>query len=88
MAPLLNVFADNNSAISPTAPFHRLTFLRIDAILAPALLGSLFVNYYMVYKSIGFLIGFGIFGDPILTPSLQWLNKNYPGWIQLLEPKK
>ncbi|TGO15620.1 hypothetical protein BTUL_0038g00510 [Botrytis tulipae] len=75
------------NAISPTPPFPKLTFLRIDAVLVPAFLMSLFVSYYMVYKGIGFLIGFGIFGDPILAPSLQWLNQNYPNWKELLEPK-
>ncbi|TGO53672.1 hypothetical protein BOTNAR_0289g00120 [Botryotinia narcissicola] len=75
------------NAISPTPPFPKLAFLRIDAVLVPAFLISLFVSYYMVYKGIGFLIGFGIFGDPILTPSLQWLNQNYPSWKELLEPK-
>ncbi|PQE09162.1 Proteasome subunit beta type protein [Rutstroemia sp. NJR-2017a WRK4] len=64
-----------------------MAFLRINALLAPAFLISLWVNYYMVYKGIGFAIGFGIFGQPILAPSLQWLNRNYPNWMELLEPK-
>jgi hypothetical protein len=88
VTPLIYAFADDDSAMSPTPPFHHLSFLRMDAVLVPALLVSIFVNYYMVYKSMGFAIGFGIFGDPILTPSLQWLDRNYPGWTQLLEPKK
>ncbi|PQE27948.1 Proteasome subunit beta type protein [Rutstroemia sp. NJR-2017a BBW] len=75
------------NAISPTPPFHKMTFLRINALLAPAFLISLWVNYYMVYKGIGFAIGFGIFGQPILAPSLHWLNRNYPNWMELLEPK-
>jgi len=62
--------------------------LRIDLVLAPAFLASFFVTYYMVYKSTGFAIGFMLFGDPILTPSLQWLNKHYPKWMEVLEPKK
>jgi hypothetical protein len=49
---------------------------------------SLFVNYYMVYKGIGAGIGFALFGDPIITPAWQWLNRNYPNWMELLEPKK
>jgi hypothetical protein len=86
--PVMYDVADSDSAISPTPPFHRLSFLRIDAVLAPTLLVSLFVNDHMVYKATGFAIGFGIFGDPILTPSLRWLNRNYPGWVELVEPKK
>lgn len=42
----------------------------------------------MIYKATGFAIGLGIFGDPVLTPSLEWLNRNYPKWVELLEPKK
>ncbi|KAF7959421.1 hypothetical protein EAE96_001040 [Botrytis aclada] len=75
------------NAILPTPPFPQKAFLRIDAILVPAFLMSLFVSYYMVYKGVGFVIGFGLFGDPILTPSLQWLNQNHPNWKELLEPK-
>lgn len=80
--------ADHGSAISPTYPFNKLTYLRIDALLGPVFLASIFINYYMVYKGIGLAIGFAIFGDPILTPGLKWLNRNYPSWPQLLEPKK
>ncbi|KAF7917533.1 hypothetical protein EAE99_009199 [Botrytis elliptica] len=84
------------NAISATPPFPKMAFLRIDAVLIPIFLMSLFVSYYMVgavsrfqnsYKGIGFFIGFGVFGDPILTPSLQWLNQNYSNWKELLEPK-
>lgn len=42
----------------------------------------------MVYKGTGFAIGFGVFGDPILTPALTWLNSKFPMWMELLEPKK
>lgn len=53
----------------------------------PALLISLFVNYYFVYKATGFAIGFVIFGDPVITRSLEWLNTNQPRWLETLEPK-
>jgi hypothetical protein len=49
---------------------------------------SLFVNYYMVYKGITAGIGFVLFGGPILSPAMEWLNRNYPNWPELLEPKK
>lgn len=62
--------------------------MRLVAVLAPAFLGSLFINYYMVYKGIGAGIGFVLFGDPILTPAMDWLNRNYPTWMEQLEPKK
>ncbi|KAI9653333.1 MAG: hypothetical protein M1829_001318 [Trizodia sp. TS-e1964] len=75
------------NAISPTSPFSRFSFIRMDGVLLPLFLGSFLVDYYMVYKGLGFAIGFAIFGDPILTPSLKWLNRNYPNWMELLEPK-
>ena len=52
------------------------------------LLLSLFVNYYLVYKCIGFAVGFGLFGDPIIIVLRRWLNNYYPKWMQIFEPKK
>ncbi|KAB5518140.1 hypothetical protein GE09DRAFT_978386 [Coniochaeta sp. 2T2.1] len=75
------------NAISPTPPFSPYSYLRITAVLTPLFLMSFFVNYYMVYKGIGAGIGFALFGDPVLTPAWHWLNRNYPTWMQLLEPK-
>ncbi|KAK0124803.1 hypothetical protein ONS96_008684 [Cadophora gregata f. sp. sojae] len=75
------------NALSPTPPFSKLSYLRIDAVLLPLFLGSLFLSSYMVYKGTGFAIGLGIFGDPLLTPALKWLNHNVPNWVELLEPK-
>jgi hypothetical protein len=76
------------SAISPKPPFSRFSFLRIDAILAPLLLVSLFVDYYMVYKGIGFAVGFIIFGNPILRPMMAWFKRHVPNYMELAEPKK
>jgi hypothetical protein len=42
----------------------------------------------MVYKGTGFAIGFGLFGDPIITRCLTLLNKRFPTWMEMLEPKK
>jgi len=47
---------------------------------------SVFIDFYSVYKATGAVIGLAIFGDPVLRPSLEWLNRNYPGWINILEP--
>ena len=76
------------SAISPTPPFSRLSFLRVEGVLAPLFLTSLFVPQYMVYKGTGFAIGFGLFGDPIITRCLTLLNEKFPTWMEMLEPKK
>ncbi|KAH8904517.1 hypothetical protein BR93DRAFT_899550 [Coniochaeta sp. PMI_546] len=88
---VLGELADNYerfaNAINPTPPFSPYSYLRIAAILVPMFLMSFFVNYYMVYKGIGAGIGFALFGDPILTPAWNWLNRNYPHWMEQLEPK-
>jgi len=75
------------NALSPTPPFSRFSFLRIVAMLAPLFVLSIFVNYYMVYKVAGFVIGFVIFGDPMLTPAIAWLKPNIPNYMELAQPK-
>ncbi|CZS88422.1 uncharacterized protein RAG0_00177 [Rhynchosporium agropyri] len=75
------------NAISSIPPFSNLTFARIDAVILPLFLGSFFITSYMVYKGAGFAVGLGIFGDPVLTPALEWLNQNYPNYLEMLEPK-
>ncbi|KAK4946276.1 hypothetical protein LTR66_014309 [Elasticomyces elasticus] len=61
--------------------------IRIVAVLAPLFLLPLFVSYYMVYKGIGCLVGFVIFGDPMLTPTIAWLKRNVPKYKELAQPK-
>ncbi|KAK2623524.1 hypothetical protein QTJ16_007078 [Diplocarpon rosae] len=75
------------NAISPTRPFSRYSHLRIDAIILPIFLSSFVISSYMAYKGAGLALGLGIFGDPLLTRGLQWLNQKYPDWVQLLQPK-
>lgn len=98
LAPLLDLaphaigeIVDNwerfENVLAPTAPFNKFSFLRLDVVFVPLFLASFFISSYMVYKGTGAAIGFAIFGDPIMTPSLQWLDRNYPNWMQLLEPK-
>lgn len=65
-----------------------MAFLRIDAVLVPLFLVSLFINYHTVYKATGFAIGFVIFGDPILTPLMAWFERKVPNYMELAEPKK
>jgi len=75
------------NAISPSPPFSQLSFLRIDGILGVLFLTSLFVPQYLVYKGTGFAIGFGLFGDPIISRGLELLNAKFPAWMEMLEPK-
>ena len=82
------MLADMDSAISPTPPFPRLSFLRIESVLVPIFLISFIVPQYMIYKGTCFAIGFGLFGDPIISRGLRLLNEKFPNWMEMLEPKK
>jgi hypothetical protein len=59
--------------------------LRLAALLVPAFAASLYINSYMVMKGAGFGIGFGFFGDPIISRGIDLLNKKFPNWQKLLE---
>lgn len=39
----------------------------------------------MFMKGVTFGIGFGFFGDPVISASMDWLNRAYPNWQKLLE---
>jgi hypothetical protein len=42
----------------------------------------------MIYKVIGFAVGFAFFGDPMLSPTKAWLKRNVPNYLELAQPKK
>ncbi|KAN0119385.1 Protein of unknown function (DUF3292) domain containing protein [Hyaloscypha variabilis] len=69
------------NAISPTRPFSRLPFLRIEGALSLLFLTSLFVPQYVVYKGTGLVIGFGLFGDPVISACFRWLTESFPSNI-------
>ncbi|KAI0449934.1 hypothetical protein F5B21DRAFT_492764 [Xylaria acuta] len=74
------------NAISPTGPFPQDTYrIRLAGLVVPLLLVSLFVTSYALVKGATFGLGFAFFGDPIITPGLRWLNRQYPHWQKLLE---
>ncbi|KAM0812259.1 hypothetical protein AB5N19_14576 [Seiridium cardinale] len=93
MRPIMHGVADVSdtwerfaNALSPTTPFPRdLYRLRLAALLVPLLLVSLFVTSYMFMKGVTFGVGFGFFGDPIITPGIALLNRKFPHWQKLLE---
>ena len=93
MRPIMHAIGDLNdtwerfaNALSPTPPFPRDNHrLRLAAVVIPMLAASIFITSYLVVKGLTFGIGFGFFGDPILTPAIKWLNSTYPNWQKLLE---
>lgn len=62
--------------------------LRFAVILACISLLSLLVSNYMIVKTGGFLIGFGLFGGPIFQLGLEFLDCNIPDWKEYLDIQK
>lgn len=74
------------NALSPTAPFPRDSpRLRLASLLVPLLAVSLVVTPYVIIKSLWFAVGFGFFGDPVITRAFRLLNEKFPNWQQTLE---
>ncbi|CAM1500444.1 Fc.00g096060.m01.CDS01 [Cosmosporella sp. VM-42] len=74
------------NALSPTAPFHlHRPRVILASVLLPMLLGSIFTSSYMMIKGVGFGVGFGFFGDPIITPAIEFANRTYPRWQKYVE---
>ncbi|KAF2745103.1 hypothetical protein M011DRAFT_447932 [Sporormia fimetaria CBS 119925] len=73
------------NALSPTPPFKEGPRLRLAALIVPLFLGSFFITSYMFMKGVTFGVGFGFFGDPIITRGLDLLNRKFPNWQKLLE---
>jgi hypothetical protein len=93
MKPILHALADVadtwerfGNALSPTAPFSRNSY-RIRLVLAasPLLLMSLFTSSYLFTKGVTFGVGFGFFGNPVITRGLALLERRFPNWQKLLE---
>jgi len=56
--------------------------------VVPLLGASLFVTSYMFMKGLSFGVGFGFFGDPVISRGIDWLNRTIPNWQKLLELRK
>lgn len=81
-----DTFERFGNALSPIPPFPKdAARFRLAAVIAPLLVLSLVTTNYMFMKGMGFGVGFGFFGDPVIQRGIVWLNKNYPNWPQLLE---
>ncbi|KAH6638553.1 hypothetical protein BKA67DRAFT_588836 [Truncatella angustata] len=93
MRPVMHGVADVSdtwerfsNALSPTPPFpHDIYRLRLAAVIAPLFFVSLFVTSYMFMKGLTFGVGFGFFGDPVITRGIVLLNRKFPHWQKLLE---
>ncbi|WKT45098.1 Protein of unknown function DUF3292 [Fusarium oxysporum f. sp. vasinfectum] len=86
IADFVDTWERFGNALSPAAPFHRHRpkFILIG-VLVPMLLGAWFTTPYMAMKGVGFAAGFGFFGDPIITPAMNFINRTYPRWEKYVE---
>lgn len=87
---MISDFADTwerfGNMLNPTAPFpRRRPRLTLAAVILPMFLAGFFTTSYMVMKGTGFGIGFGFFGDPIITPAIEFANRTYPRWQKYIE---
>ncbi|KKY37499.1 hypothetical protein UCDDA912_g02489 [Diaporthe ampelina] len=93
MKPIMHALADVGdtwerfgNALSPTAPFPRNSYrIRLAVAASPLLFLSLFLSSYMFTKFVTFAVGFAFFGDPVIKPGLQLLDRKFPNWQKLLE---
>ncbi|KUI59727.1 hypothetical protein VP1G_06943 [Cytospora mali] len=93
MRPIMHALADIadtwerfGNALSPTPPFPKNTYrFRLALLVVPVLCMSMFVTSYMVVKGTTFGVGFGFFGDPVISRGMELLNRKFPHWQKLLE---
>lgn len=72
--------------LEPTPPFPKNKYhFRLAGVVAPLVVVSLFVSSYMFMKGVTFGVGFGFFGEPVISRGLALLNRKYPNWQKLLE---
>lgn len=76
------------SALSPTLPFRDSVRLKLAGIASGLFLASLVIPPGLVARGISFGVGFGFFGQPLITRGIHWLNVNVPNWPQYLELRK
>lgn len=72
--------------LEPTPPFPKNKYhFRLAGVVAPLLIVSLLVSSYMFMKGVTFGVGFGFFGEPVISRGLVLLNREFPNWQKLLE---
>ncbi|KAL4773864.1 hypothetical protein BDW60DRAFT_205634 [Aspergillus nidulans var. acristatus] len=84
MADIIDTWERFANALSPTAPFSKMTpRLRLAGVLASGLLVALLTSSYVFMKIATFAVGLAFFGDPLIRRGIQYLNREYPHWKEL-----
>ncbi|KAL4760320.1 uncharacterized protein BDW70DRAFT_67104 [Aspergillus foveolatus] len=78
-----------SNLLSPTPPFSLIgPRLQLAAILMLIFLASLSVSSHMIVKTSSLAVGFGFFGDPVLSRAMDFLNTKIPNWKTYLDIEK
>ena len=77
-----------SSVLSPTPPFSHAPRLRFAATVVPILVATTVIPAALFVKGGTFAAGFAMFGQPLITRGIHWLNANYPNWPELLELRR
>lgn len=81
LAQLLDIWERFGNALSPVTPFprHRPRLI-LASCLVPLFMIFYFATYHIIFKSLGFLIGFAFFGGPVISYIIAQLNRVDPQW--------
>ncbi|KAJ5772587.1 hypothetical protein N7520_003116 [Penicillium odoratum] len=89
LSDVTDIYEKFANLLSPTPPFLLLTsrlqlagIFTLISVLVPV------VSSYWIVKIIGFAIGFGFFGDPVINYTLDTLNQKIPNWKDHMDLEK
>ncbi|KAJ5560575.1 hypothetical protein N7513_002974 [Penicillium frequentans] len=89
LSDVTDIYEQFSNLLSPTPPFLLLNprlqlagILTLISVLVPL------TSSYWIVKIIGFAIGFGFFGDPVFTYTLDALNRKIPNWKDQMDLQK
>lgn len=77
-----------DSILNPTPPFSHIPRLRLAATVVPILVAVTIIPSALFVKGATFMAGFAMFGEPLVTRGILWLNTNYPNWPESLELRR
>ncbi|CCM00052.1 uncharacterized protein FIBRA_02078 [Fibroporia radiculosa] len=93
--PVMRILADItdtwerfSNALSPAPPFSHAPRLRLASLVLPLLLATTVIRSAAFVKAGTFGIGFGVFGQPLMTRFAHWLTQHFPNWRELLELRR
>ncbi|KZT63651.1 hypothetical protein DAEQUDRAFT_733590 [Daedalea quercina L-15889] len=88
LADFVDTWERFGNVLSPTPPFSHAPRLRLATLVLPVLVATTTVPAAFFVKGATFAVGFVIFGQPLMTRGIHWLNANYPNWPQMLEMRR